>query len=282
MRAANLVIIGAPRSGTNMLRDLVCRLDGCATWPCDEINFIWKHGNLDWPTDELPVTRATSDVARYIQGRFMRLRRRTGAATVVEKTCANSLRVAFVDRVLPDARYVFIVRNGYDAIASALVRWRAAADVAYLAKKARFVPWLDLPYYARQFAFNRLHRLVSATGRVAIWGPRFEGIYEQLRISTLEEVCAEQWCRCVLSAEQAFAELEPQRVLRLHYEHVVADPAASIRLLAEFIGCEGQAPRALDWIRSDAIGKGRNTLASEVRASLDPLVRPVLARYGYV
>ena len=45
----DVVIIGAPRSGTNMLRDVLTSLPGFATWPCDEINLIWRHGNRDLP-----------------------------------------------------------------------------------------------------------------------------------------------------------------------------------------------------------------------------------------
>ena len=43
------MIIGAARSGTNMLRDVLTSLDGVDTWPCDEINYIWRHGNIRWP-----------------------------------------------------------------------------------------------------------------------------------------------------------------------------------------------------------------------------------------
>ncbi len=59
---------------------------------------------------------------------------------VVEKTCATSLRVEFVRAVLPDAKYVFITRDGLDAAASAMERWHAPLDLRYTAAKARFVP----------------------------------------------------------------------------------------------------------------------------------------------
>ena len=36
-----VIIIGAPRSGTNMLRDILTNFEGIETWPCDEINYIW-------------------------------------------------------------------------------------------------------------------------------------------------------------------------------------------------------------------------------------------------
>src|SRR6185503_1405135 len=109
-----LIIIGAPRSGTNMLRDLTCTLPGCGTWPCDEINFIWRHGNVGYPSDAIPPRLATARVRSFIRSRFAKIARQRGLTTVVEKTCANSLRVPFVDSVVPEARYIFLVRNGVD------------------------------------------------------------------------------------------------------------------------------------------------------------------------
>ena len=87
----DIVIVGAPRSGTNMLRDVLASLPTLTTWPCDEINLVWKHGNRQEPSDELTPEDARPEVRDYVRGRFDRLRRRHHAEAVVEKTCATSL-----------------------------------------------------------------------------------------------------------------------------------------------------------------------------------------------
>jgi len=161
-----LVVIGAARSGTNLLRELVCQAPGFATWPCDEINLLWRHGNARHPDDELAPTLATPAVARYMRRRFSDIARRSHAAIVVEKTCANSLRVGFVDRILPDARYLFILRDGRDAAASAMHRFKSALDPAYTLKKLRYLPLPDLPLYAAQFAHNRITRVLRRDRRL--------------------------------------------------------------------------------------------------------------------
>ena len=119
---APVVVVGAGRSGTNLLRDLVCSFPGLATWPCDEINYIWRHGNRDAPTDELTADDARPEVVRYVRRAFDRQRRRAGGDAVVEKTCATTLRVAFAHRIVPEARFVVIVRDGRDVTASAMQR----------------------------------------------------------------------------------------------------------------------------------------------------------------
>ena len=88
-----VIIIGAGRSGTNMLRDILTQLPGFGTWPCDEINYVWRHGNVREPTDELAPHLATDSVQRFVRCAFDRLAARRGWTHVVEKTCANSLRV---------------------------------------------------------------------------------------------------------------------------------------------------------------------------------------------
>ena len=125
MTSGDVVIIGAPRSGTNMLRDVLTSLPGYGTWGCDEINLLWRHGNRDHPSDELRAEQATPQVQRYLRKAFDQVRRNTGQQAVVEKTCANSLRIGFVRRVLPEARFLFIVRDGFDASTSAVRRWHA-------------------------------------------------------------------------------------------------------------------------------------------------------------
>lgn len=138
----SVVIVGAPRSGTNMLRDMLIKLPGVGTWPCDEINYIWRHGNVAYHSDEFTVEMATPKVKSYIRGHFDRLVNSRGLDTVIEKTCANSLRIGFVDKVLPEAKYIFIVRDGMDVVGSALQRWTASLDLPYIMRKARYVPLL--------------------------------------------------------------------------------------------------------------------------------------------
>ena len=133
-----VIILGAPRSGTNMLRDALTRLSGIETWPCDEINYIWRHGNVRYVSDEIPAENATGSVAGYIRGCFNSMGRRTGAETLVEKTCANCLRVPFVDEVVPEARYIYIVRDGIDAAGSARQRWTAGLDPSPCHSHQRF------------------------------------------------------------------------------------------------------------------------------------------------
>lgn len=280
-----IIIIGAGRSGTNILRDTLVQLPGYGTWPCDEINYIWRHGNMRLPTDEFAPSDATDAVRRFVRGRFAAIARQLGAQTVVEKTCANSLRVGFVDAILPEARYIFIVRDGRDVVSSAMKRWTAPLDIPYLLRKARFVPPLDIPYYATRYVGNRIHRVVSGEKRLAFWGPRFQGMQEMLANNTLAEVCAAQWVRCVERSENDFSPIDAAgRLCRVRYEDLARNPGAEIQRIAAFLGVEmsqSQVEQVGQNLSTDSIGKWRKDMGSSDLERIQPLLNSVLCRYGY-
>lgn len=285
VRAPAAIIIGAGRSGTNMLRDLLVQMPGLGTWPCDEINYIWRHGNAQHPTDELSPDQAPEPVVAFIRQAFDNIAKTQGLDRVVEKTCANSLRIGFVDRVFPDARYIYIVRDGRDVVASAMKRWRAPLDLPYVLRKARYVPLTDVPYYGFRYLWNHLHRLSSGEGRQASWGPRFEGIEAALRSKTLAEVCALQWRRCVERSEEDFAMISSRRVHRLCYEAFVKDPVAGINDLARFLEIQlspGEMSRMAQPVSAENIGKWRRALSIEEQERIKPLIEPLLSTYEYV
>jgi len=285
--AQPLIIIGAGRSGTNMLRDSLTRLPGVVTWPCDEINYIWRHGNRAWPTDELPVRLATSSVSAYVNRRFDDIAQSQGLSAdsprriVVEKTCANSLRVPFVDAVMPKARYLHIVRDGRDVVASAQKRWKAPLDLAYLAAKARYVPISDLPYYASRYAVNRFAKLRSREAAVSVWGPRFEGMQEIADTQGLDALCAAQWARCVDLSDAAFAAMPSARVHVVYYERFVDDPRAHLQAIAEFLGTslsDTELDLATTGIKANSVGKGGREQVPDVLANM----KSTLERHGYL
>jgi hypothetical protein len=278
------VIIGAPRSGTNILRDSLVRLSTFGTWPCDEINPIWRHGNARHDSDELPRELATPHAARYIRRRFQQIANRQQAFYVVEKTCANSLRVDFVDRILPDARFLFIVRNGIDAVASADKRWTAHADLAYTLRKARWVPRSDIPYYGCKFVLNRLYRARSREKRLASWGPRLKGMDILVANHTLVEVCALQWSRCVGAATQAFDRMPAHKVHRLRYEDFVSDPVRCLRDICKFLEVdldEEAARAAASQVRTESVGRGARELEAGDTEAIAPLIAGMQKRHGY-
>lgn len=282
-----LVIIGAGRSGTNALRDALTRLPGFETWPCDEINPIWRHGNLDWPDDEIPRERATPAVRQSIRKAFMQIWRQQGSPDfVVEKTCANALRVPFVDAVLPEARYIHIVRNGFDIVASARKRWRGELEVPglpYYLAKARYAPLSDLPRYALSALKNRIAIKLRKQEHFDSWGPRFKGI-DALLGAPLDEIVVRQWAACILSSDAAFASIMPERVFQMRYEDFTANPQKTLEEITRWLTTkrdEGTLKAAVSSVRASSVGKGQaeaDGLSDTVKSVLEAPMRA----HGYL
>ena len=280
-----VIIIGAPRSGTNMLRDVLCSFENICTWPCDEINYIWRHGNVRHPTDAISAKNATDSIAKYIRGSFRRIGRKYESDVVVEKTCANSLRVPFVDAILPEAKYIFIYRDGIDATGSAVERWTADLDIKYILDKARFVPVIDLPYYALRYLWARIYRLFSREKRLAFWGPIIENMDDIVASRTLNEISVLQWQSCVEEAERALAVMPAGKFIRVRYEDFVCQPSRELGKILAFIGVnadEHAVASAVKDVTASSIGKGRSKLGLAEVEELESLVKSTLRRLDYL
>lgn len=260
-----------------MLRDVICNLPGAATWPCDEINPVWRHGNLEVPHDAFPAQFARPRVIHFVRNRFARFAKRSQAQWLVEKTCANMLRVGFIHATLPEARFLRIRRDGRDVVPSAMLRWQAPLNLKYTLRKARFVPWTDFPYYLWRFAANRLSRLGKDKNErsVSTWGPRFPGMDKIVNEVSLAELCARQWQSCELAATEQLALIPSGQVLSLRYEDFIAAPLAAMVQIRTFLN----APWS-DEVLADAVAKvkpgrpagKRNKLDAAQLSALEPFL----------
>jgi hypothetical protein len=279
-----VIIIGAPRSGTNMLRDLLCDFDGVATWPCDEVNYMWRYGNAHYPSDALPEAKATKKIQRYIVKQFDWVANKYNATIVVEKTCANSLRIPFVNKIINDAKYIFIIRDGVDTIGSSISKRKANLDLKYIIKKIRFVPIFDIPFYAIQYFSNRIKGLISSDKGLKYWGPKLNNISNLVEQNSLSKICSMQWKECVENSEKNLSVMSKDQVLTVYYEKLVNDPFLEIKKIISFIGLEVSDEKILFTIKgisSSSVGKGQDTLTSNDIIDIESIIGEILKKHGY-
>lgn len=277
---SELFIIGAPRSGTNMLRDLICQFPGMCTWPCDEINYIWRYGNRSANHDELSAADVTSENESYIIEQFEKLRAYSECTTIVEKTCANSLRVDFVNAIFPQARFIFIVRNGLDAIPSMLLKSKKTPNILYLWNKAMYVPTSDFVFYLTRWCRDKLF-----SRDIGLLGPRFVGMHVMTKSgSEALEIYTEQWRQCVLQAARDLAKLHASRVYFLRYEDLVSHPNEALIGIARFMEVDLSRVNfeALSrTVSNTSVGKGTHSLNSEQANLVVSRIGDILENYNY-
>lgn len=277
-----LIIIGPGRSGTNMLRDIITDIKGFETWDCDEVNPIWRYGNKDYKNDELTKDLLTIAIKNYIRKRFVKIYKDTNAQFVVEKTCANSLRLAFVKEVFPEAKFIIINRDGRDVVPSAMKRWNASFELKYTLKKLRYVPFRDLFYYIYKFGANRVKKTVKPNEALSFWGPIYKGIKEDTQELPLLELCANQWKACSESILSQKNEIPKENLLNFHYEEFVNNPVSQIKRLEGFLNIKiDNITDLVKGVTNKSVGNHKREITAQDQKLLDIRLGDTLIKLGY-
>ena len=278
-----MIIVGAGRSGTKMLRSILTAHPDVECFP-REINYIWRYGNTNADTDELKPEHARPEVIQYIRNQFSKLSKKRNSEIIVEKTCANSLRVDFVHTIFPKAHIIHLVRDGRAVAESARRCWKARPQIRYLLEKARHVPIRDIPYYGSRYLRYQLGRLNMGDAKQSSWGPRFARLDELVKEKTLIEVCGIQWKVCVQAAESAMKDLPSDQTITLRYEDIINSSLATIGRLFEKIKlpftpeCQAYARRT---VTEEHLNKWQHDLSGQDMRMLMPHIENELLRHGY-
>ena len=280
-----IIIIGAARSGTKFARSVIAASRDAKAVPYD-VNYVWRYGQEWLDHDELPPQSMTPKIAAYIHHRLDRLANiAPGERTIlVEKTVSNTLRVPFIEKVYPGARYVHLIRDGRAVIESSMRLWRAPPDVGALATKLRQMPLSNIGYVA-WFAGNFVRGLVTGRRGGQVWGPRYKGIMQDVAAQrALVEICSLQWQRSVEKALADLAEIPAERVFVLRYGDLVGSEE-HVRNLIRFAGLSDEASVLAFYrkhVRSDNDEKWRATMREEDIDRMLALIGPTLAKLGFV
>lgn len=264
-----IFIIGAPRSGTSMLYAILRTSKKLAHWP-GEAHEVWEadhHPALrGWTSNALEDEDADPATAQRIRRAFFLV---TGTGSrLIDKTPRNALRIPFIDAVFPDARFVFLQRDGRDNINSLINAWRTPRYRTYELPRPHSIPGADPKWW--KFTLYPGWRDDAA-------GP-------------LEVVCAKQWKLSYEYALDALDVLAPERWMRVRYEELVAAPEDEVGRIMSFLDLPYD-----DAVRNKAIaartkpvnvvtppesGKWRRENPTEIENIL-PLIAPTMERLGY-
>jgi hypothetical protein len=278
-----IIIVGAGRSGTKMLRSILTAHPDVVCFP-REINYIWRYGNANADTDELKPEHARPEVIQYIRSQFSQFRKKRNSEIIVEKTCANSLRVDFVHTIFPKAQIIHLVRDGRAVAESARRCWKARPKIRYILEKAIHVPIRDIPYYGSRYLRYQLGRLNMGDAKQSSWGPRFAQLDELVKEKTLIEVCGIQWKVCVQAAEAAMKDLPSDQTITLRYEDIINSSLSTIGRLFEKINlpftteCQVYVRRT---VTKEHINKWQHDLSGQDMRMLIPHIESELLQHEY-
>jgi hypothetical protein len=170
--------------------------------------------------------------------------------------------------MFPDARYVYLQRDGRDNVNSLINAWRTPRYRTYLLPEPHAIPGVD----------PRWWKFVLYDG------------WRDDRRGPLEVVCARQWIACNEAALDAATTIGEERWASTRYEDLVANPEAEVKRIVDFLELPYEsevAARAaavnttpINVVTPVEAGKWRRENPAEIEA-IAPLIRPTMARLGY-
>lgn len=283
--AEPIIIIGAARSGTKFLRDLLAVDANLARVPYD-VNYVWRIGQQGFSHDVLSPQSLTQNRIATIRSTIATLAEREGTnsnARILEKTVSNCLRVPYVDRIFPDAKYIHLVRDGRAVVESSYRLWQSPPDSGSIAKKLRELPlssWGYVPWFALNYVRGRIR---GRTGG-EVWGPRYPGVIDDAQKLPLIDVVIRQWVESVSRATAALKALPHERVLTIKYEDLIASEE-HLQNVCEFVAVqdyERVARRFGEVAQPAFVDKWRVELDEGARERVESAGRELLRHYGYL
>ncbi len=262
-----IFIIGAPRSGTTLLFHLLRGHESLRSLPV-EGHVLWgayQHPRLKaWSSDRAVADDIRDHERRYVYAGIGAL---AGESTFLDKTPKNALKVPYLIDLFPDARFVFLKRDGRAVVSSLIEGWRMRRGISY-----------RLPV--------KLH---LADYRGPFWCYLLPPGWRDLVRTSIAEVAAHQYVSSCETALDDLRVLPSERRVDVVYEELVSHPVDEARRLMDQLELAESEPvvdfaRHLADHRAGAIsaprlGKWRDR-AREIEPIL-PTIGPTMSRLGY-
>lgn len=273
-----IILIGAGRSGTKIIRDVLGTHADIDTVPFD-VNYIWRIGLLGTEDDKLSPEMLTSKNRSRIIEQISR--QSNGRRYLLEKTVSNCLRIPYVLKVFPNAKFIHLIRDGRDVVESVQRQWGEVRELSYFFKKLKTFPIKYAASYLLEYGLNWASFGLGKKGSDDyIWGVKYPGYKDDLEQKSILEVCAYQWRICVENSLAQLASLPQDSVLEVRYEELMLDPQAQLSQIGHFIGVN-KSEFVHNRLNSQNIGKYEKALTQAQMGLINPIIGPLLKELNY-
>ena len=267
---APVFVVGCSRSGTTIVKKTLALSPELNALPGELFGFwsdVIDPARRGWDSDAATADDASDAVRDRCREHYYA---KMGSGRFIDKTCINGFKVPFLQAIWPDARFVYLRRDGRDNVSSMINGWRRH----------------------EQF---QLYQLPVSTGLEGIpegrWCFFLEPGWREVLNTNLATVCAHQWVGINQALLDAKTAVDPERWVELRYEDLFERPDAMFaeafecldlpytdairRQCREIAGTRvsiaGSAPARAKWRRE-------NPQAIE---SILPAIEGMMARLGY-
>ena len=279
-----IIILGAPRSGTTMLGDLIGQHPMLAK--SVEPRLIWRWGN-DRGSDMLKPERATTKVKKHIRSAFAKFVREQNKKRLLEKTPSNSLRPEFVHAIFPDAKFVHVMRHGLDSVLSLRHMTQCHAHGIKNIAKGRLrqrlseLEWNRLHHYAIEFSRRVAPPAIRSVIGHNPWGPRVPGIHSLMKELDPLEVAAIQWRMCVETTHSFGKNIPKEQFFEFRLEDMSRKVLENLLKFTELENSESVLRHFDKNFKPDYANRQRKQHSKELAALINRQIKPTLCWLGY-
>lgn len=231
---APIIIVSAPRSGSNLLFEQLAAIPGFWTIGGESHAIFRLFPHLRAENEQLDSgclgeRHADTETIELLGNCFIYLLRdargrqylnlpageRPPTVCLLEKTPRNALNIPFLHKVFPDARFVYLYREPRQAVASLIEAWTLGLQ------SGRFKTFPELPGWDRP-------------GWCFLLPPG----WREMRGKSLAEIAAFQWSASNRIIMEALSSLPVERWTSVTYEALVADPQSALTGICQFANIE--------------------------------------------
>jgi Sulfotransferase family len=221
-----VIIVSTPRSGSTLLFETLSRCPDLWTIGGESHMVYRAFPELRAENPQLDSGRLTEQHAQKETGNLLRagflffLRNRQGRSFLdlpkqpesirfLEKTPRNALNIPFLNKIFPDARYIYLHRDASQNISSIIDAW----------EHPNFITFPNLPGWARQH-----------------WCLLLPPGWRVLNGKPVADIAAFQWRASNLIMLNDLKNIPSNRWISVSYENLIRNPAEELQKICKFSG----------------------------------------------
>jgi hypothetical protein len=269
-----IFIVGCSRSGTTITYETIATAPGLLSFGWEIPEFwenLWGPHSCDWESHAAGAEDARPEHRDAARRYFFE---RLGRGQVLDKTCINVMRVPYLYKLFPQARFIYIYRDGRDNVSSLMEGWRHNGHFG-LSKL--------LGPFPCKVAINN--------GEFTDWSFFLPPGWRAYNDASLEDVCAFQWLSANRMALDASKLVPSRQWLALRYEDIFDRPVEMFQRVFEWLGlpfdsamrkrCAMLASAPTSIVRGAPKKEKWKEHNLEAIRRIVPSIRPLLSDLGY-
>ncbi|MCG9697308.1 sulfotransferase [Shewanella sp. Isolate11] len=216
-----IIILSAPRSGSTLMFEILSHSQSLWTIGGESHHVIEKHRQLNithknFESNALDETDWDESIHQALLADFQQqlkdhqqqaYRPDMGPIRFLEKTPKNSLRIPFLNKLFPDALFIYLVRDPKENINSIMQAWQSQ----------RFRTYPGLP------------------GWNGDWSLLLPKQWQTMKGKPLQQVACFQWQQANQSIIDALSQLPRSRWKIVNYRQLINNPTATVKQICEHL-----------------------------------------------